>query len=350
MSTRRKALSTDGPAVDSTQPTPIANNMRLSQPSAISPFLPTLLEAALLSLYPATLLLGSLFSFLAPNVAATRSTYSATHQSYYPPDLAPSYFAQKRNVFNVYFVKVGWFWVTLAMAALALTHPHFGRPLNVLAQPLGVRARRAKAFLRWGAATLVWTAVTQWFFGPALIDRSFRLTGGVCELLDQEEASGDLSGKRDAFSHAACKLIGGQWKGGHDISGHVFLLILGSAMLWMELLPVALRARGLGEERRIAKSDGTVVALTNAGAEVHESTASSAEKEKELELATSLGVKLALGVVGLSWWMLLMTAAFFHTWFEKFTGLLVAFGGLWLIYFMPRGIPAVRRIIGMPGL
>ena len=29
------------------------------------------------------------------------------------------------------------------------------------------------------------------------------------------------------------------------------------------------------------------------------------------------GLGAVLGVMGMSWWMLLMTATFFHTWFEK---------------------------------
>jgi len=65
---------------------------------------------------------------------------------------------------------------------------------------------------------------------------------------------------------------------------------------------------------------------------------------------TAAGVKIALGVAALMWWMLLMTAAFFHTWFEKFTGLLVAFAGLWVVYFLPRGVPALRAVLGMPGV
>lgn len=33
-------------------------------------------------------------------------------------------------------------------------------------------------------------AVTQWFFGPAIIDRGFQLTGGACELASQYEGTG----------------------------------------------------------------------------------------------------------------------------------------------------------------
>jgi len=74
------------------------------------------------------------------------------------------------------------------------------------------------------------------------------------------------------------------------------------------------------------------------------------DPDSEKEAPTRQGVKFALAVAALMWWMLLMTAAYFHTWFEKFTGLLVAFSGLWVVYFLPRGVPAVRAVLGMPGV
>lgn len=155
-----------------------------------------------------------------------------------------------------------------------------------------------------------------------------------------------MSAGRQVLTHAACRVAGGQWKGGHDISGHVFLLILGSALLWMEVLPVVLRARGLREERRVLMSDGRTATTAVEKLEVEGSVVS----EKETEVFVGLGTKFAVGVVALSWWMLLMTAAFFHTWFEKFTGLVVALAGIWMVYFIPRGVPMVRAVVGMPGL
>ena len=63
-----------------------------------------------------------------------------------------------------------------------------------------------------------------------------------------------------------------------------------------------------------------------------------------------VGVKVALGVAVMNWWMLLMTAAYFLTWFEKFTGLFVASTALYVVYFLPRAVPAIRQLIGMPGV
>lgn len=309
-------------------------------PPAGSPFLPTALEALLLSIYPGTLLLGSLFSTLHP--ASRNATYLPNSQSYDPRD-APSYFAKKSNVFNVYFVKIGWLWITLAFFLLILSHSSLGPPLQAR-----LTKRRIQATLRYLCITATWFAVTQWFFGPAIIDRSFRWTGGKCEAIYNQEDASDLARKmeggefKEVFTHAACKTIGGQWRGGHDISGHVFLLILGSAMLWMELLPAVLRMEGLREARRILTSDGMVRKAT---VEAEGESSDSAE-QKEM----GVGIQASLLVAALCWWMLLMTAAYFHTWFEKVTGLLVAFIAIYTVYFLPRALPAWRQIIGMPGV
>jgi hypothetical protein len=168
----------------------------------------------------------------------------------------------------------------------------------------------------------------------------------MCEVLDDKGQVQRMSVEREALTHAACRVIGGQWKGGHDISGHVFLLILGSALLWMEILPVVLGVRGLREERMVRKANGRTVTAAVEKMEVEDAVV----VEKENEVFVGLGTKFAVGVVALNWWMLLMTAAFFHTWFEKFTGLVVALAGIWMVYFIPRGVPMVRAVVGMPGL
>ncbi|KAI9746975.1 MAG: hypothetical protein M1835_002282 [Candelina submexicana] len=305
-----------------------------------SPYLPTMLELALLGLYPATLLLGSLFSLLNPPARA--APYSASSQSH-PSALAPSYFAQKHNIFNLFFVKIGWFWTTFAFFVFVASHPNLGPPGGLVLTP-----RRLRALVRWAMVTAWWIAVTQWFFGAPLIDKGFRFTGGVCEILQAEEGrvgSGKVMGSeaREVFTNAACKLAGGKWKGGTDISGHVFLLVLGSAFLWMEVLPVVLKAKGLREERMVSTDVGT----RSAASEMMDGAVGQEEDEGTVE---KVGVNVPLVVTGLSWWMLLMTAAYFHTWFEKFTGLLVAFIALYSVYFLPRAVPSIRAVVGMPGV
>ncbi|TKX27585.1 putative FIT family protein scs3 [Elsinoe australis] len=315
------------------------------QTSSSSALLPSLPEASILAIYPLIVLLGSLWGVYTIN--STVSPYNPITQSH-DPSTAPSYFARKDNVFNVYFVKVGWFWTTLGFWALHLlpspsppsrsftsSSPGGGSSVT-LPEPPPLLLR---AVARWGLATLFWTLTTQWFFGPALIDRSFTLSGGICDLSrlslpndaplkvhETPKGPKGLKNIQDIASGAMCKAAGGVWKGGHDISGHVFLLILGSAMLLLEALPRLMRREG---ELRAEVKEGR-----NAG------------RDGE---GVGLGTKIALGIAGLKAWMLLMTAAYFHTWFEKFTGLLVAMTALWIVYFLPRGVPAVRQILGAPG-
>ena len=309
-----------------------------------SSYLATSLEALLLAIYPATLLLGSLFSILEPH--ARVAPYSVTLQSH-PSAAAPSYFAQKRNIFNVFFVKIGWFWTTLAFAVFLFLHPSTGPSAGLV-----LNRKRVQGILRWALVTACWAAFTQWFFGPPLIDRGFRFTGGQCEMVRTEEGRALMGDKREFFTRAACKLAGGQWKGGHDISGHVFLLVLGSAFLWMEILPVV-----VGKEMRLVR--------TKQGEWVNADRESEGEKQKKQREARQ-GLSVPLVVAGLSWWMLLMTAAYFHTWFEKvsltskwsmgianisqFTGLVVAFAGIGSVYFLPRVMPRMREVIGIPGI
>lgn len=151
----------------------------------------------------------------------------------------------------------------------------------------------------------------------------------------------EMDDTRQFVTGVACKLAGGKWKGGHDISGHVFLLVLGSMFLFEEVLHVVLKSSKNKEERTIVMNDGAVKsAEVEAWAESGASTSES----------WTLGSKIALGIGALSVYMLLMTAAYFHTWFEKFTGLLVAFSGIFVVYFLPRVIPAMRDVVGMPGM
>jgi hypothetical protein len=190
--------------------------------------------------------------------------------------------------------------------------------------------------------TVWWIFITQWFFGPAIIDRGFTLTGGQCELVrEAEQGKVDMDYARQFVTGVPCKAVGGKWNGGHDISGHVFLLVLGSMFLFEEVLHVLKLVRA--EERTIVMNDG---AVKSAAVEAQPSSDAAAEDMGQW----NLGVKAVLGVGGLSWWMLLMTATYFHTWFEKFTGLLVAFAGIFVVYFVPRMIPVIRGIIGMPGV
>ncbi|KAI9721895.1 MAG: SNF1-interacting protein [Chrysothrix sp. TS-e1954] len=405
MATTRRANGTSTPIKRTASSiSTTAENISTAAKSLQRPYLPTPLESLLLALFPLTLLLGSLFSHLSPSLSPpiNLSTYSPSHQAYHPPESAPSYFATKRNVFNVYFVKIGWFWATVALAAFTLLAArgragvdsglgHFllgdkadpsltASPRLQDLEPVPRREerdarlrRRYQVLLRYALCTLLWFLTTQWAFGAPLVDRGFSLTGGACTPSSRTSIA-HAATIDDVHTSSHCKRVGGRWRGGWDISGHVFILVLGSGMLWLEMLPVMLPwVKGLAGGRviNVSAHEGALVDTRSATVEdsdeaplIHSSPPSSgtpshgyntrrAQRSSQpppMHLRRSYGTVLALSVATLSWWMLLMTAAFFHTWTEKVGGLLLAAGGLWAVYVLPRGWRAGRGILGMPGV
>lgn len=302
------------------------------------PYLPTPMERLVLLLFPAILLFGTIFSVVSPQ---TRSApYDPITQSHpQDADAAPSYFARKSNVFNVFFVKRGWGWTTFAFYFFLLTHPSGG------VSWLDVNPRRLRGILRWAAVTGWWFLVTQWCFGPPVIDRGFQWTGGKCDLVEQKLGAGgpDDADVADVLTAVACKAAGGKWRGGHDISGHVFLLVLGTAFLMQELGWAVGRWHAASvEERCVVMADG---AVKSANVEADPGAGHSRGQH-----SLGVGGKTASAVAGLNLWMLLMTGIYFHTWFEKLTGLLTALLGVYIVYIVPRFVPAVRSILGMPGI
>jgi ATP adenylyltransferase len=277
------------------------------QPKAASPprnppFLPTPSERLLFAVFPLLLVFGTIFSIVSPE---TRSAlYDPMTQSHsQDPNVAPSYFARKSNLFNVIFVKRGWGWTTFAFYFFLLTHPSGG------ANGLDLTPRRLRAVVRWVAVTGWWFLITQWCFGPPVIDRGFRWTGGKCYLVEQHVMEGG-GGVGDVFTAVACRAAGGKWNGGHDISGHVFLLVLGTSFLAQEMgWSVGRWASRAVEERCVIMPDG---AIKSANVE-----AETPAGQGEGSYSFGIGAKTALGVMGLNLWMLLMTAIYFHTWFEK---------------------------------
>ncbi|OQD84072.1 hypothetical protein PENANT_c014G04029 [Penicillium antarcticum] len=312
---------------------------------------PATLPPAALLVYPATLLLGSLYSIISPTANPSRETQPA---SPLVPSLASdlhlsespvNYFARKNNIFNVYFVKIGWLWTTAAFVSLLIFQPLYSSSLPQTSSQQEARFRRTlQAVLRYALATTAWYLSTQWFFGPAIIDRGFVATGGKCERAF--EKFGDMStGTADLevlFTAATCKAAGGAWRGGHDISGHVLILVLATGLLAFEAVgasaPAFLSRFGptgnAGRERKPSDAD----------------RAATVEPTEDGGFARTWSLRLVWGVIGLGWWMLFMTAIWFHTWVEKWSGLSIALSTVYAIYILPRQLASWRSIVGQPGV
>lgn len=197
-----------------------------------------------------------------------------------------NYFARKDNLFNAYFVKIGWLWMTAAFASLLVSQPAYTTAVTAAQRP----RRIAQAVGRYALATLAWYLTTQWCFGPAIIDRGFVITGGGCGV------AGGGDGLKGLVTAAACKGAGGRWSGGHDVSGHVFMLVLVTGVLGFEGIGARCGLIGGEEEKEVGKRE---------------------EKGEEEEVVRKWAGRFVGVVFGLSWWMLLMTAIWFHTWLEK---------------------------------
>ena len=375
-----------------------------------SPFLPTAHELILLSLYPFILIIGSLYAELSPTLR--NAPYNHISQSYQPAS-APSYFATKRNVFNVYFVKVGWLWCSVALAVFTLLAARGRAAIDIGIAPLALPAedekrgrgkhtvgsvrlhdmspngrsfesdlrlrRRYQVAIRWVLCTAAWYLTTQWFVGASLVDRLYMLTGGACakHVTPGSEGSWWKFGRgkegpalpryiEGVASNVACKRAGGVWAGGLDMSGHVFLLMLGSGMLAFEMLPVVMPWwRGLTSDRIVRSSSSDQQSATTSrlsdtqetppsSSLLHTTSATAYNNSTDPTSASvtlkPYGVALAMLVVLLSWWMLLMTAAFFHTWVEKVLACGWAAGVLYAVFVVPRGVEGLRGVVGMPGV
>ncbi|CAL1707717.1 unnamed protein product [Somion occarium] len=143
---------------------------------------------------------------------------------------ATHYFANKKNILNIYFIKQVWAWTTAAFFFLFATSPRTTRTYH----------RVAQYFVETG----VWLVFTSWFFGPSLLDRFVTSTGGECVLV---LPSGGILGVPHEFCYtqstlsptthpalfgAPFTLPDPTWFGrprlrkGHDVSGHMFLLTM----------------------------------------------------------------------------------------------------------------------------
>ncbi|ANB11273.1 Scs3p [Sugiyamaella lignohabitans] len=279
-----------------------------------------------------------------------------------------TYFSNKRNIFNVFFVKRAWLWTTLAFIAIVVrakvaTNSTSGPGIKSATQSGSILKAQSYAgyhlVLRYAAATFWWVLFTQWFFGLPIMDRVFVLTGGGCDGLVEKVAEAAMSTNpapgdatsplpplpvtsnsplNNLVSSAYCRAHGGTWVGGYDPSGHTFLLVHASLFLWFELLPLIVTGR--------ATSTGTGIGI---GSAIGTSTSgsSSGTTKPATTFTTSLSVRLVLGLLAFWAWMVLMTAVYFHSFLEKLLGLVCGYLEVLLVYVVAANHPQLGAILGV---
>lgn len=112
-----------------------------------------------------------------------------------------SYFSNSRNVFNVYFIKMGWMWLTLLYAT------HYSIPTSY-----GYRDQSRKSSVVIAIQYLIYS-----FFWFALTSSFDTMYFGSCSV-------SSFSSPRE------CHVSGNTW-GGIDISGHAFLIVFSSLIM-----------------------------------------------------------------------------------------------------------------------
>lgn len=223
-----------------------------------------------------------------------------------PDEVIHNYYTSKGNLVNAWFVKKGWFWTTLAYVAVVVKSPRFER----------------RSLYRFGLVTFFWILFTQWLYGMPLMDRIFVWTGGQCrvdapESLPQtarvlfKKALDNDSHVSKMVSSMACRRAKGVWEGGHDPSGHVFLMTLSVCLLVTELLSLYDVSEIQDEFRDFAR-------------------------DKSLVRAPSV---LLVAIVGLSIVMLYMTGVKYHSILEKLSGLVVSYLVLLFVWWL---VPSVE--------
>ncbi|VEU22894.1 DEKNAAC103983 [Brettanomyces naardenensis] len=260
------------------------------------------LQIVVMASYPVTLLLGQLISLLSPE------------------ETASNYFTTKRNVFNVVFVKKGWLWTSIFYFIMLVNVYESQRNTDQVV----FRRKLFNSVKKYVIVTACWYFYSQWFFGVPIMDKIFLLTGGSCnnipeewldnELLKDVQISSSPSSTyySTCLSSKQCRSIKGRWDGGHDPSGHVFLLTLSSSFLLSELFTfyttadLVERYRMMVNHVRVRYRQGNYLDIVK-------------------HLVMSNGYLLLIGIVGLWYWMLLMTSIYFHSVSEKVVGLMFSY-------------------------
>ncbi|KAI8871439.1 hypothetical protein GQ42DRAFT_162011 [Ramicandelaber brevisporus] len=207
------------------------------------------------------------------------------------------YFANKNNVLNTMFVKMAWMWTTVAIL------PYATIVLSRVAdstQSISYNIRKVRNIaLRWVAATAYWYLMTQWCFGPPIFDRIFSWSGGACHRVSMTalkpgiatlSTAGGLAGMGtlDIVHSYGCRRAGGRWFGGHDVSGHCFLLTHALMYMYEEVSPYLFNPV--------------------------------AYRRYHASIPTRLWGAFLTMIMMIWYWMLFMTAVYFHDTPEKFFG------------------------------
>ncbi|GME68753.1 unnamed protein product [[Candida] boidinii] len=244
----------------------------------------------------------------------------------------------KNNLLNILFVKNGWGF-TILVYLIFIGSVYIKRNNDNRTQKLIY-----ESLIRFSIVTLCWFFYTQWFFGLPIMDKIFHVTGGYCYVIPEknikpahinkfklmdfiiDELEGFKKGSEDNYyftngiSSRACRSMKGRMYGGHDPSGHIFILSLSTCFLLFEL-GYFVTPKQFNRNLQEFKSNFSI-SLRNK------------EYKKLLLLFFYYPVTLVISLTYLWYYMFLVTSIYFHSFWEQMFGLISSYISLFLAYFI----------------
>lgn len=272
------------------------------------------------------------------------------------PNHALTYWANRKNIVNRLFVKQAWLWTSIAWllqlfflrlipSSTAASKKDddkrktVDRAESVAAEQATIGSPVSISVLRYLLATSTWLLFANWFFGPPLTERILTATGAVCvpssdpsapieqlycrtrsPLSPQDHPALFAGSKANSLSSRSIRAI---WKGGHDISGHTFIMVLSSLFLLQEIAPYLPWALSSFVPASVLRQLFPPNSWARLASNPFAPSTPTATKARVALLST-------VALLALWSWMLLNTAIYFHTPQEKISGLIVALLG-WAI-------------------
>lgn len=244
-----------------------------------------------------------------------------------PAEEVNNYYNNKNNILNQVFVKQGWGWTTfyIVLFYILVAYKNGKKGRSQRLQP----GQIVLAIIRWIAVTGWWYLFTQWCFGPPIMDKIFLRSGGYCSV-DYDLSTSNMFNlfalgetgfhQSKKVTSQQCRRLRGTWEGGHDPSGHAFLLVHALLYLFLE-------GNEVWEGWSVLYDN--IVKLRDQW-----------RVGKPLEVIGNFIVEnphVILFQLQLLWWfMLLMTNIYFHSVYEKLAGLLFGYFGILVVYVAPR--------------
>lgn len=230
-----------------------------------------------------------------------------------------------RSVNEVFVKDKGYFWFTAVFLSYIFLYQSNWR----------VPTKKVTFFLGdYSLNTVILTVTLVWFGGPLIFERVNVATGGHCQ--EREKLENDINVDVDPakLGEFRCNKLGYQWVNGFDCSGHFYLLVSVSLLLWRNFLIA--QPLLVGGYVRITETGGNkqiVVPHEEGVGSLADPTIVTTDPESlELGLRPStvmvifrrLVTFFTLLFLAIWYFLFLITCIFFHTIPEKIVGMVVA--------------------------